>query len=268
MVMPAHHFKKVACAVVSLARNICETEMKREYHKWYCDRLQRDMELLVFGHAGARVIVFPTRVGRFFDYENMGMVGALSRHLENGWLQLICVDSIDHETFYCNWCQPRDRILRHMQYERYILDEVIPFSERINNTPYVVSHGCSFGAYHAVNIAFRHPHRFNRVVAFSGRYDLTSAPDGFRNLFDGYYDDNIYFNMPNHYVANINDEVQLEQLRRLDIKIVIGEYDPFLDDNNRLSDALWQKGVWHMMRVWNGRAHGYRRWREMVGWFL
>jgi esterase/lipase superfamily enzyme len=74
--------------------------------------------------------------------------------------------------------------------------------------------------------------------------------------------------MPNHYISNISDESQLEQLRRLDIKIVIGEYDPFLDDNQRLSDALWQKGVWHLLRVWNGRAHGYRRWREMVGWFL
>lgn len=242
--------------------------MKREYHKWHCASLGRDMELLVFGHAGARVLVFPTRVGRFFDYENMGMIGALNHHLEQGWLQLYCVDSIDHETFYCDWCRPRDRILRHLAYERYILDEVLPLSRQINDNPFAIAHGCSFGAYHAVNIAFRYPHLFGRVVAFSGRYDLTSTPDGFRNLFDGYYDDDVYFNMPNHYMANIGDGDALEAIRRMDVKLVIGETDPFLDDNRRLSETLWQKGVWHLFKVWSGRAHGYRRWREMVAWFL
>ena len=37
--------------------------MNREYHKWYSPRLGRDMELLVFGHAGLPVLVFPTSGG-------------------------------------------------------------------------------------------------------------------------------------------------------------------------------------------------------------
>lgn len=242
--------------------------MKREYHKWYCQGLQRDMELLVFGHAGARVLAFPTRCGRFYDYENMGLVGALASHLQQGWIQLICVDSIDQESFYCNWCNPRDRILRHIKYESYIMNEVLPLSQAINDTPFLTALGCSFGAYHAANIAFRNPQRFDRVVAMSGRYDLTSAPDGFRDLFDGYYDNDVYFNMPNHYIANMGENGILSDIRRLDIKLIVGEYDPFLDDNRRLSEHLWSKGVWHQFKVWNGRAHGYRRWREMVGWFI
>ena len=32
--------------------------MRREYQRWHSPNLQRDMELLQFGHAGARVIVF------------------------------------------------------------------------------------------------------------------------------------------------------------------------------------------------------------------
>ncbi|MEY3787833.1 MAG: hypothetical protein RLZ75_2040, partial [Pseudomonadota bacterium] len=48
--------------------------MNREYHKWWSDRLQRDMELLVFGHAGAKVLVFPSRFGRFYEYEKLGLV--------------------------------------------------------------------------------------------------------------------------------------------------------------------------------------------------
>jgi len=226
------------------------------------------MELLVFGHAGARVLAFPTRVGRFYDFENMGLIDSIRHQLEQGWLQLICIDSIDHETFYCNWCDPRNRIARHMKYEHYILHEVLPFSWSINRTPFLVSHGCSFGAYHAVNIALRHPQAFNRVVAFSGRFDLTQQIDGFRDLLDGYYDQDVYFNMPPHYMEGLSDHNTLEAIRRLDIKLVVGEHDPFLADNRRLSEILWSKGIWHLLKVWNGRAHGPRRWREMIGCFL
>lgn len=242
--------------------------MKREYHNWFCRELDRSMELLVFGHTGARVLAFPTRCGRFFDYENMGIVDALRDKIESGWLQLICVDSIDQETFYCNWCDPRDRVRRHLRFERYILDEVLPLSQRLNPTPFVIALGMSFGAYHAVNLALRHPHRFGRVVAISGRYDLTRAPDGFRDLLDGHYDPDVYFNMPNHYVPNLHDDHLLAAIRRIDIKLIVGESDPFLEDNRRLSESLWQKGIWHLFQTWNGRAHGYRRWREIVGWVV
>src|SRR5947207_1914438 len=102
--------------------------MLREYHKWFSPRMQRDMELLVFGHSGARVIVFPTREGRFFDYENFGMVGSLQARMEAGEMQLFCVDSADSETLYSRHKSPKDRIARHKLYESYILAEVIPFT--------------------------------------------------------------------------------------------------------------------------------------------
>ena len=68
--------------------------------------------------------------------------------------------------------RPRDRILRHPIYERYVLDEVLPFFDSVDETPCRVAHGCGFGACHAVGPAFRHPPRFDRVVAFSGRLDI------------------------------------------------------------------------------------------------
>lgn len=48
--------------------------MNREYHRWYSHRLGRDMELLIFGHAGAKVLCFPTGDGRFYEYENLRLV--------------------------------------------------------------------------------------------------------------------------------------------------------------------------------------------------
>ena len=175
--------------------------MHREYHKWYSPRLNRDMELNVYGHAGARVLVFPTSMGRFHEYEDRGMVANLTDQLENGSLQLYCVDSVDGESFYNGWAHPSGRIVRHIQYEEYILNEVLPLTRARNGNPFLMTHGCSFGAYHAVNIAFRHPHLFGRVLALSGKYDMS-------NFFGGYTDDNIYFNTPSQFVPNLNNHWQ------------------------------------------------------------
>ena len=71
--------------------------MKRQYHKWFSDRLGREMELLVFGHAGAKVLVFPTREGRFYDYENWGLVESLRHSIDGGHIRLCCVDGVDSE---------------------------------------------------------------------------------------------------------------------------------------------------------------------------
>lgn len=242
--------------------------MNREYHRWFSPSLHRDMELLLFGHAGARVLVFPTRDGRFYDYENWGQVRALAEKLENGWLQLFCVDSIDAESLYCCWCRPADRIKRHLQYEAYILNEVLPFTHHKNPGPFLIAHGCSLGAYHAVNIAFRHPHLFNKVVALSGRYDLTATIGSFRDLFDGHYDEDIYFNMPCHFVPNLSDNGTLELLRRMDIVLVVGEEDLFCENNHQLSRALWEKGIWNALHIWHGEAHKPRHWGKMASLYI
>ena len=242
--------------------------MNREYHSWRSPHLQREMELLVFGHAGMRVIVFPTRVGRFYDYENWGMVGALRQGIENGWMQLYCVDSVDAESFYCDWCPPADRIVRHEQYESYLLEEVLPFSQRCNLHPALAAHGCSFGAYHAVNLAFRHPTLFRKVAAFSGRYDLTAAVGSFRDLLDGWYDERAYFHNPSHYLPKMDDPALLDRLRQIDIVLTIGEDDAFLENNVQFSHALHGKGVPHAFHIWRGEAHRPRDWRQMAALYL
>ena len=235
--------------------------MNVEYHKWYSPRLNRDMELKVYGHAGARMLVFPTSKGRFFEYEDRGMIDNLSDHLENGWLQIFCVDSVDAESFYCRWAHPSGRITRHMQYEDYLLHEVLPFTWHKNQNPFLISHGCSFGAYHAVNIAFRHPHLFGRVLALSGKYDMS-------NFFDGYQSDDIYFNTPSHFVPNLSDPFQINALNRMDIILVAGEHDPNIENNRQLSNALWSKGIWHAMHVWDGWSHDWPYWQKMVRQYI
>ena len=82
--------------------------MNREYHKWFSNRLGREMELLVFGRAGEPVLVFPTSGGRFYDFEDRGMIAAVTDKIDAGQLQVFCVDSVDLESWYNRQIPPRD----------------------------------------------------------------------------------------------------------------------------------------------------------------
>ena len=78
--------------------------MEREYHRWFSGALGRDMEMLTFAahgwKKGTPVLVFPTSCGRFYEFEERGMVEAVRRQIEDGRIQLFCVDSVDAESWY------------------------------------------------------------------------------------------------------------------------------------------------------------------------
>lgn len=238
--------------------------MNREYHKWHSPALGREMELLVFGHAGPRMLVFPSRKQRFFEYEEHGMIHALRLPLLAGELQLVCVDGVDEESLYCFDKCPEHRIDRHLEFERYLLEEVLPFFARLNPHPSLTSHGCSFGAYHAMALALRHPEHFQRVLAFSGRYDLTLNSGDFHTLFHGFYDERLRSIMPSHFVPELLPGRQLRHIRRLRLTLVIGEEDPFYGDNLALSEAFTAKKIPHTLHTWVGNAHRFRYWRQMA----
>jgi esterase/lipase superfamily enzyme len=221
------------------------------------------MELLVFGHAGAKVLVFPTRDGKFWEYEALGIVGRLAPKIEAGQLQLYCIDNLADETFYGRQ-HPADRIRRHAAFEDYVLHEVLPLMAAKNPHPATIAHGCSLGAYYAATLALRHPHLFAKLVAFSGRYDLTLRVESFDDLLGGYYDDAVYFHMPTHFLPHLACNWRLASLRRLDIVLTVGAEDPFIDNNRHLSRLLLDKGVAHSLHVWDGRAHRGRSWRDMA----
>ena len=96
--------------------------MQTRYFKEYSKNLQRDMEFKVYGTQGKPALVFPSQDGRFYQYEDFGMVEACRQFIDEGRLQLFCVDSIDEETWSAEHKSPRERIERHEQYVKYLLN--------------------------------------------------------------------------------------------------------------------------------------------------
>lgn len=233
------------------------TELQRDYIKEYSPALGRDMELLHFGHAGRPLVAFPTSMGRFYQWEDFGLIGAISDFIAGGEVQVVCVDSVDGESWYAKDRPPAERVRRHLQYERYVVDEILP---RIPGS--AVMCGPSFGAFHAVLLAARYPNLVGGFIALSGAYDTT-------RWLDGYHDDDTYFTNLAAFLPGLNDEAYLEPLRAMHPKaIATGEQDPNVDDSVKIAGLLRDKGVQVEFEIWPGWAHDWPYWKDMMRRYL
>ena len=235
--------------------------MRREYHRWWSPSLHRDMELLEFGHGGMRVVAFPTSFARFYEWEQQGMINALAHQLENGWMHLTCVDSVDRESWYDRGKHPGARAWRHEEYTGYIVNEVIPWTRWRNSHPFAAATGASFGAFHAFSIGLRRPDLFQRILGMSGLADI--GP-----FLDGYHNETIYLQNPVDFISGESDGWRLEQLRHQDLIMAVGNGDRLVHQNRNLSARLWDKGIGHALREWDGFAHDWPVWYQMINKYI
>jgi esterase/lipase superfamily enzyme len=235
--------------------------LKRDYRKWRSPALERDMEMLVFGEGGTPVIVFPTSMGRFYQWEDFGMISHMAERIEAGWLQLWCVDSVDAESFYDKKKAPQDRAQCHLAYERYLVDEVLPTIRADNPVDFLIVAGASFGAFHALAFATRRPGLARKAIGLSGAYDAARWLGGSR-------EGEAYYVNPLTFLPNLNDERYLAPLRATEIIIATGRDDPNVEESRRMATALQDKGVPASLHVWDGWAHDWPYWKEMVDVFL
>ena len=236
--------------------------VNREYHKWFSPALGRDMELLVFGHGGTPALTFSTSCGRFFDFEDRGMVYAVQDRIEQGHLQLFCIDSVDAESWYNHTVVPRARIARHLRFEQYILQEVAPFVRYRNSSDNLAAVGCSFGGYHAANIALRHPGIFTSILSMGGLIDPS-------RFLSGYYDQDCYFNLPTHYMPNMHDESYFRLYRRNSCILATGINDVCRGVNEQMAHILHSREIPCRLDVWgDGAGHDWSTWQRMMQAYL
>lgn len=232
--------------------------MRRDYHNWYSHRLGRHMEMLAYGHGGMPVLVYPSSRGRFFEYENSGMVHAMAHRIEAGAFQVFCIDSIDSESWYNRGLHPHDRVRRHIAYEDYILYEVLPLMRGAYQEQPICTTGCSLGAYHALNFALRHPDVATVCIAMSGAYDM-------KPFMDGYYDNDFYFNNPVDFIPNMHDGWFLERYHQMKIVLAAGDWDICLGETFRMANALGARGIPHWLDIWTGgERHDWPLWHRMA----
>jgi esterase/lipase superfamily enzyme len=239
--------------------------MEVKYHKSWSSCLNQEIELKIYGTTGKAVLVFPSMNGRFYDFENFGMIEAVKDFIEAGKIQVFTVDSIDSQT-WTKWdAPPAERAHRHEDYDCYIIQEVVPFINRNHRSTKILTTGCSMGGYHAINFFFRHPDVFDSVISLSGVATLT--------MFVGdCYDENVSHNSPLMYLQDLSDERILDLYR--DSKIVLcagqGAWEaPMIEDMKALKKILTEKGIPCWLDLWGyDVVHDWPWWRKQLPYFL
>lgn len=231
--------------------------MKKEHFKWYSPTLSKDIEMLVFGHAGYPVILFPTTMGKHNECYDMKLVDSAKWFIEEGIVQIYCPDGINELSWYNKNIHPSERVKNHMWYDEFIMNEVVNSIRHEKGIPKVAVAGPSFGGYQAANFAFRHPESVSHMFSMSGSFDIKS-------FLDGYYDTNAYFNNPVDYMPG-NDHPDLWKMK---IILGAGEWDICLEPTKRLADILTAKNIpfWYDERKW--AKHDWPLWRDMFPHYL
>ena len=240
--------------------------MEIRYFKHYSIRLDRDMEFKVYGHGGRPVLLIPCEGGRFYDYEDFGMIDHWSQWIEEGRCCLYTLDSIDHET-YLSQGNPKERTQRHEQWYNYIISELVPYirllsQERNGYDQGIMTFGCSMGAMHAANLFFRRPDLFNGVFALSGLYDSSM-------YFGNYMDDTLYENTPAEYLRNLPDDHYYKRMynnRRMLFVCGQGPWEEASHSSLRyLEYILRDRGIHAQTEYWgNDVSHDWYWWFKMV----
>lgn len=187
----------------------------------------------------------------------MGLIDSVRGLVESGQYKIYCIDSIDADSWYGKHLHPGTRVANHVQYDKFLTNELVPMIQTECSVDKIGVAGCSFGGFHAANFAFKHPEQVAYLISMSGAFDINS-------FLDGHYDDNVYFNNPVDYMA------QEQGWRYGHMKIVLGtsEWDICLQANRTLSRILNSKGINHWLDIRGWEKHDWPLWNNMLPEYL
>ncbi len=239
--------------------------MKRELTSWHSPSLNKTMPMAVYGDYGFALLLIPTAAADYLEYERFQLMDHLAPLIDQGKVKVFSIDSINNESWLNNNMDPRYKSIRHCQWNDYVFNEVVPFvrNSTSQETP-IITCGASFGALHSMNLFLKRPDIINGVIAMSGVYDLTEYTKG-------YFDDDVYFNSPMHFMPNLADNNILEQIRKskhLHIVTGSGAYeDP--TSSGRFAKILYDKGIWYELDIWGQEwPHDWNTWRVMLPQYI
>ena len=219
------------------------------------------MDIAIYGHWGFSLLLIPTAAADYLEYERFLMLDVLQPHIDAGKVKVFSINSINSESWLNSKMHPRHKSIRHVQFNRYVEQEVIPYIKaKTSPDTQIITSGASLGALHAANLFFRRPDLINGCIAMSGVYDLTTYTDG-------YWDEDVYFNSPMHYLDGLSDDYLLSQMRKSNhIHILTGQGDYESPDASRSFSALLNhKGIPHELDVWgHDMKHDWPTWRAML----
>lgn len=239
--------------------------MKKELFSWYSPSLDKDMPIVSYGDYGFALLLVPTAAADYLEYERFLLIDALQPFIDAGKVKVFSINSINNESWLNNEMIPEHKAIRHNQFNNYVFDEVVPFiKKRTSAETEIIISGASFGALHSMNLFLKRPDLINGAIAMSGVYDLSEYSKGF-------WDEQVYFNSPMHYLPNLTDKNVLSRIRKskhIHILSGSGSYeDP--DASRKFAGVLDAKSIDYELDIWGeDMKHDWPTWRAMLPHYL
>lgn len=235
--------------------------MITESHKIYSTNLEEEVEIILHGHFGFNILLFPTYTDSAQENTEQGLIDSVSQYLKKGKCRIFSVTGGMLKSWLNQDIQPIDRSKMMFKYNNFIIDELVPLIFQVSGGPSpIVLAGANLGAFMAANTFLRRPDIFYGVVAMSGTYNI-------KHYSLDYFDDNCYYNSPVHYLPNLNESYWLSYLKtKRHFYIMSGSAsDEFPDNSTGLSAILKEKGIPHNLDIWgNEYGHNFETWKAML----
>jgi len=242
--------------------------MRRDHVAVHAPSIGGEGDLIVYGHWGRPLLVFPSQQGRAWDYESNGMIDALAPLIEASRLKVYCVDSYDAGTWDRQDLPLEERARLHGSYEEWIAHQIAPWIHAdCGGFVEIMVTGCSFGAYHSANFALKRADLFPLAICLSGVYDVSALGWGERG-------DAVYFNNPMDYVAHLDGDHLTWLRERVNLVLVCGQGQwedttGSLDSTKAFAGLLGSKGIRHEMDLWGHDVpHDWPSWRNQIAHHL
>lgn len=237
--------------------------MHKHYHVVESPQLGRRVSLWVYGHFGVPVLVFPSAAGMAHEWDLQGMTEVLAPLINAGKIKLYCTESNVSETWTNKEADPRWRIERHMAFENYVYDTLVPWIRNDCETDDIRLSvtGVSVGALYSANCALKRPQDFRYALCMSGLYNLTRFTDGFTN-------DSIYFSNPLAYSPGLGGDLLATIQRNTHLTLVCGQgryEETNVEDTNAFAGILSHKEISHEVDMWGHDVdHSWPWWQRQA----
>lgn len=212
------------------------------------------MSVVRFGERGTPLIYVPSSGGDHEEFARYGMPAVCAPWIEKGRVQIYSVDGFATRTLWNDALAPAERIRGYARFERYVVEELIPWvrSSSAGRTPSVV--GASYGGFVAANLLFKHPEAVELACGLGGVYGLW-------HRLDGYHDGEVYRHTPLEYLPRLEEPAILDSIRRTrGMVLFAAEDDEWLSSTEQLRQILVDKRLPHLADVWRSPANHHERW--------
>lgn len=240
--------------------------MESRYLRLPSHHLDRRVHMWTFGWWGTPVLVFPTSSGMAHEWQAAGAVDALAPLIDAGRIKLYCPESNVSQSWRSD-DPPDQRVARHLAYERFILDELVPWIRQDCQTPNIrmATTGASLGALYAATMALKHPDLFEWALCLSGRYQADI-------FLDGYAAAETWFLHPLAFVPGLRGDA-LRRVRNQTHLVLVagrGNYEAnCAAETHKLADALQERGISHERDLWGlDVSHDWTWWKRQLRYHL